>query len=136
MALVFAFTSLNMTMSSYFFAGSDLVQHDSFWGWSGLFTSTQFSGFLFMSIILGMGNFITQTLISKIFEPIIPATVALFEPIFSTIILQLVGVQIIPSKKKTDYFHSSPLTKQNLLGGLACLGYVFILPGLFVIIIG
>ncbi|EAR82509.1 transmembrane protein, putative (macronuclear) [Tetrahymena thermophila SB210] len=115
-ALIFAFTSVNMTMSSYFFSGSDLI-HDSFWGCLGLFSSEQFSGFLFMSIILGMGNFITSVLINKIFKPIIPATISLFEPIFSTIILQLVGVQIIP-------------------GGLSCIGYVFILPGLFVINLG
>lgn len=71
MALVFAFTSINMTMSSYFFAGSYLI-HDSFWGWLGLFSSEQFSGFLFMSITLGMGNFVTNVLINKLFEPIIP----------------------------------------------------------------
>ncbi|KAL4479184.1 hypothetical protein ABPG72_009014 [Tetrahymena utriculariae] len=116
MTLVFLFTSINMTMSSYFFAGNYLF-NDQFWGWLGIFNSEEFSGFLFMTIILGMGNFITNVLINKLFEPIVPATISLFEPIFSTIILQLVGVQIIPR-------------------GLACLGYCFIVPGLFVIVLG
>ncbi|KAL4432765.1 hypothetical protein ABPG74_011586 [Tetrahymena malaccensis] len=116
MTLVFFFTSVNMTMSSYFFAGNYLF-NDQFWGWLGIFNSEEFSGFLFTTVILGMGNFITNVLINKLFEPIVPATISLFEPIFSTIILQLVGVQIMPR-------------------GLACLGYCFIVPGLFVIVLG
>ncbi|EAR82510.1 drug/metabolite transporter (DMT) superfamily protein (macronuclear) [Tetrahymena thermophila SB210] len=116
MTLVFLFTSINMTMSSYFFAGNYLF-NDEFWGWLGIFNSEEFSGFLIMTIILGMGNFITNVLINKLFEPIVPATISLFEPIFSTIVLQIAGVQIMPR-------------------GLACLGYVFIVPGLFVIVLG
>lgn len=36
--LVSLFNSINMTLSSYFFSGTDIFR-GSFWGWFGLFTT-------------------------------------------------------------------------------------------------
>jgi hypothetical protein len=41
----------------------------------------------------------------------------LFDPIISTLILNVVGVQSLP-------------------GSLTCIGYVFVMPGLFLILMG
>lgn len=60
---------MNMTMSSYFFSGSDVFS-STFWGWFGLFSSVNFSGFLYMSIILGLGSFLSALFIGKLFEPL------------------------------------------------------------------
>ena len=46
-----------------------------------------------MSIVIGLGSFITNYLTSKLFEPIVLASAVLFEPILSTLFIHLVGVQ-------------------------------------------
>ncbi len=57
-------------------------------------------------------------MITKLFsDPIAPALAMLFDPIFSSLMCNLVGVQTLP-------------------GSLACIGYVFVMPGLFLILMG
>ncbi|EGR27000.1 hypothetical protein IMG5_203400 [Ichthyophthirius multifiliis] len=111
------FNCLNISMSSYFFSGSDILSGSSMWGLLGLFSSEQFSGFLFMSIVIGMGGFITSQLTSKMFEQPLLQTFQLFEPIVSALVLQLLDVQIIPR-------------------GISCIAFLFIISGLFGIITG
>ncbi len=71
-----------------------------------------------MSIVLGMGVFISLVMISKMFvDPIIPAIAMTLEPIISTILWHIVGVQKMP-------------------GACACIGFTLIVPGLMTILIG
>ncbi|KAL4432768.1 hypothetical protein ABPG74_011589 [Tetrahymena malaccensis] len=114
--LTFFLNMFNLTLLSYFFSGMDFVKDPS-WGWYGLFTEQNFVSFLLMSILLGMGSFVSMFIVSKVFVPLVPQTAQLFEPVISTLALQALGVQILPE-------------------GLTCLGYALILPGLFSIILG
>lgn len=71
-----------------------------------------------MSIILGLGVFISFVMVSKMFpDPVVPALAMTLEPIISTVLFQVVGVQTMP-------------------GSFSCLGYVFIIPGVIVILMG
>ena len=92
MCIVSFLNSINMTLSSYFFSGTDVMTSGSFWGWAGLFSSDQFSTYFFMSIVLSLGTFLSMPLISKLFEPLFPAIAASFEPILSTIFVHMIGV--------------------------------------------
>jgi len=47
-----------MTMSAYFFSGAEIL-NESEYGIFGLFTSTQFSNFLYITLILGVGSFVS-----------------------------------------------------------------------------
>jgi hypothetical protein len=49
-----------------------------------------------MSIIVGMGTFISDVYVNRIFEPIVPATSATFDPILATIFCHIVNVQHFP----------------------------------------
>lgn len=80
-----------MAMSSYFLHGMSFID-STFWGWFELFSSTHFSGFFYMSIILSLGNYISTLFISKLYEPIIPAISACFEPSFSALLFPHTGV--------------------------------------------
>lgn len=117
MLLVNIFVCINMCFSTYFFNGATFDLH-SFYGVWAIFSELHFGGFMYMSIILGLGLFLSLVMMTKLFEdPITPAIGMLFEPIISTILLNIVGVQTLP-------------------GSLACIGYVFILPGQFLIVMG
>jgi hypothetical protein len=117
MLLANIFVCLTMCLSTYFFNGATF-DLDSFWGIWAIFSERHFGGFMYMSIILGLGLFLSLVMMTKLFDdPITPAVGMLFEPIISTILLDLVGVQGLP-------------------GSLACIGYVFILPGQFLIVMG
>ena len=72
---------------------------------------------MYMSIILGLGLLISYMLISKLFEPVVPAIAVVFEPVISSVGLWIVKVQYLPPP-------------------LSCMAYVFIMPGLFLIILG
>jgi hypothetical protein len=87
--------AFNMALGSYFFSATDLCC-DIVWGWLGLFHHRAFSAFIYMAIIFTLGSFLQSFLISKIFEPIIPATAALFEPIFNILFLHAGGTQHYP----------------------------------------
>ncbi|CAD8092366.1 unnamed protein product [Paramecium primaurelia] len=110
------FVCLNMCMVSFFMDGTS-INFDSRWGWFGLFQNGKFMGFFYMSTMLSIGVFISSILISKLFEPIVPATAALFEPVITAILCDIATVQYYPS-------------------AIACFGYVFLLPGQFIIIVG
>ena len=60
--------------------------------------------------MLSLGVFISSILVSKLFEPIIPASTALFEPIIIGLLCQVANVQYFPSS-------------------IAVYGYVFLIPG-------
>ena len=45
-----------------------------------------------MSFILSLGLFMSSIFITKLFEPVIPASSALFEPIGCVIINHIIGV--------------------------------------------
>ena len=63
-----------------------------------------------MSILLGMGVFISFVMVSKIFtDPVVPALAMTLEPIISTVLFHVVGVQTMP-------------------GAYACFGYLLIIP--------
>lgn len=71
-----------------------------------------------MSILLGMGVFISFVMVSKMFpDPIVPALAMTLEPIISTVLFHIVGVQTMP-------------------GPFACFGYLLIIPGIIVILVG
>ncbi|KRX06183.1 hypothetical protein PPERSA_06065 [Pseudocohnilembus persalinus] len=115
--LNFFFIFINMGLSSYFFSGCDYKYDDDFWGWTGLFSSHQFSGFFFMSIIIGSGSFILSIYVVKVFQPIEIQIAMSFEPIFSTLLVLAAGVQILP-------------------GSLGVFGQFFLIPGLLLINLG
>ncbi|KRX06184.1 hypothetical protein PPERSA_06066 [Pseudocohnilembus persalinus] len=122
MFLTFFFNSINLSLSSYFFSGSDLSnQNESekpdFWGWTALFSSHQFSGFFFMSIIVGLGSFVSSMYIGKAFQPLDIQTAMSFEPVFATLFVYIAGVQFLP-------------------GNLGIVGFIFIIPGIFFINLG
>ena len=71
-----------------------------------------------MSIVLGLGVFISLVMISKLFpDPIVPALAMTLEPIISTVLFQAVGVQTMPS-------------------AYACMGFILIIPGVMIILLG
>lgn len=107
--IISIFVSLNMCLVSYFVDGTT-VDGDSKFGWFGLFRDSKFILFMYMSMMLSLGVFLTSILISKLFEPIVPATALLFEPIVTSILIRISHVQDLP-------------------GSLSVFGYCFILPG-------
>lgn len=80
-----------MLMVSYFIGGTEL-DFNTRYGWFGLFENGKFIGFFYMSTMLSLGVFISSILISKLFEPIIPASTALFEPIIIGLLCQVANV--------------------------------------------
>ena len=111
------FTCVIVIFSAFFFNGTTFDFNTS-WGVFALFTHAHFSNFLYMSIVLGMGVFISSVMVSKMFpDPIVPALAMTLEPIISTILFQMVGVQTMP-------------------GSFACMGYALIIPGVIVILGG
>ena len=117
MTLVNIIICFNMALSAYFFNGATF-DFESRYGVFSIISDFHFAGFFYMAIVLCMGLFLSFAMVSKLFpEPIIPALAMVFEPIISTFILNLVGVQSLP-------------------GSFACIGYIFIIPGIFLILIG
>lgn len=73
---------------------------------------------MYMAIILCMGLVISFVMISNLFpDPIIPSLAMTFEPAISTLLLYLAGVQTMPTP-------------------LSFMGYILIIPGNFLILIG
>jgi hypothetical protein len=117
MFLVNLFLSLNMSFSAYFFNGATF-DFDSKFGVFSIFTQTHFASFMYMAIILCSGMFISFVLISKLFQdPIIPGLAMTLDPILATFLVHLFGVQMLPTS-------------------LTFVGYLLIVPGLFLILIG
>ena len=117
MLITHFFVCVNMSLSAFFFNGATFDMHPNF-GVFAIFSQQHFTGFLYMSIILGLGLFLSSVMIARIFdEKLIPALVMIFDPIICTLFLRLTGVQCMP-------------------GTIATLGYVFIIPGMFLVIVG
>lgn len=111
------FTCIFMVFSGYFFNGATF-DFNSQWGVFALFSDAHFTNFLYMSIVLTMGTFISFVMVAKIFtDPVVPAIAMTLEPIFSTVLFHFAGVQTIP-------------------GSFACFGYLLITPGIITILIG
>jgi len=71
-----------------------------------------------MSIVLCFGMFVSFVLISKLFQdPILPALAMTLDPIIGTLLLELAGIQYMPK-------------------AYSFIGYLFIVPGLLLILIG
>ena len=71
-----------------------------------------------MSILLNTGLFISFVMISKLFpDPIFPAMAMTLDPILATFFVQVFGVQMMPNP-------------------MSFIGYLFVLPGLIVILLG
>lgn len=67
------FTCIFVIFSAYYFNGATF-DFNSKWGVFALFTYEHFTNFLYMSILLGMGVFISFVMVSKMFpDPIVPA---------------------------------------------------------------
>ncbi len=106
-----------MVFSAYFFNGATF-DFNSQWGVFALLTTAHFTNFLYMSLVLTMGTFIAFVMVVKIFnDPVVPAIAMTLEPILSTPLFHLAGVQTIP-------------------GPYACFGYMLITPSMIAIISG
>lgn len=117
MLLVNSFNSMNLCASSFFFNGATF-NFEPFWGVFSIFTQAHFAGFMYMAILLSLGQMISIVMISRMFpDPIIPALAMTLEPVFSSFIVQLAGVQFMP-------------------GAVTFVGYLFIVPGLILILTG
>lgn len=117
MILVNFMVCLNMMMSTFFFNGATF-DSDPFWGIFSIFSQQHFAAFMYMAIILCMGLVISFVMISNLFpDPIIPSLAMTFEPAISTLLVYLAGVQNMPQS-------------------LTFIGYILIIPGNFLILIG
>ena len=71
-----------------------------------------------MAIILSLGQIISLVTITRMFpDPIIPALAMTLEPFIATLLLQVAGIQLLP-------------------GSSTIIGYVFIVPGISLILVG
>jgi hypothetical protein len=117
MLLVNFFMCVNMAFSTYFFNGLTFDWHPRF-GWFSIFSQEHFAGFMYMSIVLCFGMFVSFVLISKLFsDPILPALAMTLEPVVATILLEWSGIQNMPH-------------------AYSFIGYLFIIPGLLLILVG
>ena len=117
MLLVHVFMTINMAFSTYFFNGLTF-DTDSRYGYFSIFSNEHFAGFMYMSIVLGFGMFVSSVMISKLFpDPILPALAMTLDPVLATILLELSGIQTMPK-------------------AYSFIGYLFIVPGLLLILVG
>lgn len=73
---------------------------------------------MYMAIILCMGLVMSFVMISNLFpDPIVPSLALTFEPVISTLLIFVVGAQTLPPP-------------------MSFIGYIFIIPGNFLILIG
>ena len=106
-----------MCLSSFFLHGCSF-DLDTFWGIWSLFSSQHFTGFMFMAIIIFLGQIVSLFLITRMFpNPIIPALVLTLQPFIATLFLDLTDVQRIP-------------------GRWTFVGYTMIVPGMALILVG
>jgi hypothetical protein len=117
MSLWFMLNFFNMGISAFFLSGTYFMSIDNFWGFFGLFSQEHLASFMYMSIILMAGMLISSLLIKDLFPNVISAIAGVFESTLSVVFVWLSAVQMLP-------------------GPLACLGCVFIMPGMLMIVIG
>jgi len=117
MFLVNIFMMINMAFSTYFFNGLTFDTDPRF-GFFSIFSQAHFAGFLYMSIVLCFGMFVSSILISKLFsDPILPALAMTLDPVLATILLEWAGIQTMPK-------------------AYTFIGYLFIVPGMLLILVG
>lgn len=115
--MVNIFVAIQVGLSAYLINGATFDRDTNF-GVLGIFTDANFGSFFYIAVILSFGTLVSFLLISKIFaNPIIPALAMTLEPFFATFFLNLVGVQKMP-------------------GSFTIYGYIFLICGLFLILIG
>lgn len=83
--------SFHLLGYSYFVDGIS-INNDPFWGYFGISQDGSFTQFMYMSLLLSLGLFISSVFITKLYEPVIPAAVANIEPILNTYFLELMYV--------------------------------------------
>lgn len=109
--------SIHVGLAAFFINGATF-DRDTVFGIWGLFTGDHFGGFFYMAVPLSLGTYLSFTLISRLFtDPIIPALAMTLEPLFATFFLNLIDVQSMP-------------------GSFSIYGYIFVLCGTFLILIG
>lgn len=117
MLIVNSLVCLNMMLSTYFFNGATFDYHSSY-GILSIFSQQHFAAFMYMAIILCMGMVISFVMISNLFpDPIIPSLAMTYEPAISTLLVYMAGVQNMPNS-------------------LSFIGYILIIPGNCLILIG
>ena len=117
MFLVNIFNTIHMAFSCYFINGCDFG-FDSFFGIWSLFSNLHFSGFMYMAIILALGQIVSLVMITRMFpDPIIPALAMTLEPFIASFILDLTSVQRLPAQ-------------------FTIIGYLLMVPGLCLILVG
>jgi hypothetical protein len=73
---------------------------------------------MYMAIVLALGQMVTVFLVTRMFpDPIIPALALTLEPFIASLFLQLTNIQTLP-------------------GDLSMMGYLFIFPGMLIILMG
>lgn len=106
-----------MSFSSYFVNGCNW-DSDSFWGFFSLFSNQHFAGFMYMAIILSLGQIVSIVMITRMFpDPIIPALAMTLDPFIATLLIDVAGIQRLP-------------------GNFTVIGYLFFVPGLCLILVG
>jgi hypothetical protein len=80
-----------MSMVSFFVEGTNLSD-DGVSGWMGVFSAQNFWTYLFLSFFCGFGLVISYLFVYKFFEPVVSASVFLFEPVISTILIYIFNV--------------------------------------------
>lgn len=117
MSIVNTLNCILMAFSCYFINGCDWT-FDSFFGIWSLFTNKHFAGFMYMAIILSLGQLVSLVMITRMFpDPIIPALAMTLEPFIATLLLDVTGIQKLP-------------------GNFSIIGYLFFVPGLCLILVG
>lgn len=117
MLLVNIFNVINMTLISYFCNGASF-DYDPFWGIFSVFRDSHFISFMYMAIVLALGQIVSVVLISKMFpDPIIPALAMTLEPFIASFFVDLGKIQALPS-------------------GFSMVGFILILPGIIMVLMG
>jgi hypothetical protein len=117
MFIVNTFNVINLSLIAFFFNGSSF-DLQPFWGFFSIFTDEHFASFMYMAVILTCGQMVTVFLVVRMFpDPIIPALALTLDPFLASYFVQLTNVQTLP-------------------GDLSMMGYLFIFPGMLIILMG
>lgn len=118
MFIVNVFNVFNMTLITYFFNGGSF-SFEPFWGAYSIFSDgSHFTAFMYMAIILACGQMVSVFLVTRMFpDPIIPALAMTLDPFIASFFVQLTNIQTLP-------------------GDFSMIGYLFIFPGMLIILMG
>jgi hypothetical protein len=118
MFIVNVFNVFNMALITYFFNGGSF-SFEPFWGAYSIFSDgSHFTAFMYMAIILACGQMVSVFLVTRMFpDPIIPALAMSLDPFIASFVVQLTNIQTLP-------------------GDFSMIGYLFIFPGMLIILMG